>query len=281
MLVFLNGKFVPEAKAVVSVFDRGFLFGDALFETILVIRGQPFRWTEHLRRFQKGVDFLRLDLPYSLEELRTFANQLIVRNRMPYALLRLTLSRGITAPGYSPKNARSPAVVMTLRPSPPLTLRQPPLWRVITSSVRLPANNPLALFKTGNKLHQVLARAEADAAGADDALLLNTNGHLAEGTSSNIFWIKNNVVWTPALPVGPLPGITRALVLDLCQKMKIPARETEARPAVLHQADGVFLTMTSPGIVEVKSVDGKKTRCSPLTRQLRTAYYALLRQLQK
>lgn len=279
MVVFLNGKFVPEEKALVSVFDRGFLYGDGLFEAILVRHGTPIFWQEHLRRFQMGIEALKLGLPYSFDDLQKFAIKLIERNGMPDAILRLTISRGITAPGYSPKNARNPAVVMNLRPAPPPPppRRAPPRWNVIISSFRLPANDPLARFKTANKLHHVMARAEADDAGADDALLLNTDGHLAEGTSSNIFWVKNKTVWTPSLPAGPLPGVTRSLVLDLCKKMKIPARETLARPGILLQADGVFLTLTSRGIVEVESVDGKTTRRSPLTRQLHAAYLNLLR----
>jgi aminodeoxychorismate lyase len=277
MIVFLNGKFVPEAQAVVSVFDRGFLFGDAVWEALLVTGGRPFRWPEHLRRLQQGVDLLKLALPYTHDELFAFAAQLIERNHKPEAMLRLTLSRGITPRGYSPRHARNPAVVISLHPAPVVDPARPPRWRLITSSWRIPANDPLARFKTANKLHHILARAEADDAGAGDALLLNTNGHLAEGTSSNLFWVKNKVVHTPPLPAGPLPGVTRSLVLELCQKMKIPARETLARPSALLQADGVFLTMTSFGLVEVASLDGKKTRRSPLTRKLHTAYRALLR----
>jgi len=277
MIVFLNGKFVPEKQAVVSVFDRGFLYGDALFETLLVTGGRPFLWPEHLRRLQQGVDALKLSLPFSHDELLAFAAQLIQRNQMPEAMLRLTLSRGVTPRGYSPRHAANPAVVMTLHPTPVLDPARPPRWRLITSSLRLPANDPLARFKTANKLRHVLARAQADNAGADDALLLNTDGHLAEAASANLFWVKNKVVRTPPLSAGPLPGVTRRLVLDLCQKLNIPARETLARPGALRQADGVFLTLASLGIVEVLSLDGNKMRRSPLTRKLYTAYRALLR----
>jgi aminodeoxychorismate lyase len=277
MIVFLNGQFVPEEQAVVSVFDRGFLFGDALWESLLVTGGRPFLWPQHLRRFQQGVDALQLALPYSHDQLLAFAAQLIQRNRMPEAILRLTLSRGITARGYSPRRARRPAVVMTLHPAPVIDPVAPARWSVITSTLRLPANDPLVRFKTANKLRHVLARAEADAPGANDALLLNTNGHLAETTSANLFWVKNKVVHTPPLSAGPLPGVTRRLVLQLCRKMKIPVRQTLARPAALRHADGIFLTLTSYGIVEVESLDGKETRRSSLTRHLHAAYRSMLR----
>jgi branched-chain amino acid aminotransferase len=276
MIVFLNGKFVPEEKAVVSVFDRGFLFGDGLFEAMLVRRGEIFRWEQHIERFQRGVDFLKLTVPFTKDDLFRFSMQLIQRNRMPEALLRLNLSRGITARGYSPKNAVVPAVVLTLHPAPLLDGRRPPRWRLITSTYCLPANDPLTSFKTANKLPQVIARAEADAAGAQDAILLNARGQIAEGTSCNVFWVRENIVCTAPLPSGALPGVTRAAVIELCVKMKIRCREQNARPADLHRAQGVFLTNTSMGVVEVESLDGRKLRRSPLAKKLWSAYRALL-----
>src|SRR5271157_5736777 len=157
MIVFLNGQFVPENRAVVSVFDRGFLYGDALFEGMLVRRGRPFRWSEHIRRLQRGADFLKLTVPFSQDELLGRALELVQRNRMPECILRLSITRGITERGYSPKNAARPAVVMTLHPAPVIDARKMPRWRVVTASFRLPANDPLTHFKTANKLPQVLA----------------------------------------------------------------------------------------------------------------------------
>jgi aminodeoxychorismate lyase len=275
MIVFLNGQFVSEDRAVVSVFDRGFLYGDGLFEGVLVTRGRPFRWHEHMERLQRGVDFLKLTVLFSHDELLQYALRLIERNRMPECILRLSISRGITARGYSPRNAIRPAFVMTLHPAPVIDAKMP-RWRVITASLRLPANDPLTSFKTANKLSQVLARAEADAAGAHEAILLNTDGRLAEGTTSNLFWIKAGTIFTPALPDGALPGVTRGVVLDLCVKMRIKGKEKKAGPGELRQADGAFLTMTSMGIVEIESLDGRKLGRSPLARKLWAAYRHLL-----
>jgi len=276
MIVFLNGKFVPEEKAVVSVFDRGFLFGDGLFEAMLVRRGEIFRWAQHMERLRRGMDFLKLTVPYSTDELFRFSMQLIQRNRMPDALLRLNLSRGITARGYSPRNAIEPAVVLTLHPLPTLDSKRPPRWRIITSSYCLPANDPLTGFKTANKLPEVMARAQADAAGAHDAILLNPRGLIAEGTSCNIFWVQEDVVCTTPLPSGALPGVTRATVIELCVKRNISWREQNAEPTDLHRAQGVFVTNTSMGVVEVESLDGRKLRRSPLVKKLWAAYRALL-----
>jgi len=274
MIVFLNGKFVPEDRALVSVFDRGFLYGDALFEGVLVTRGRLFRWPEHMERLQRGVRFLKLTVPFSHDDLQRYALHLVRRNKMPECILRLSITRGITERGYSPKNATCPAVVMALHPLP--VIKKMPRWRVVTASFRLLANDPLTGFKSANKLPQVLARAQADAAGAQEAILLNSNGRVAEGTTSNLFWIKGGVVYTPPLPDGALPGVTRAVVLELCVKMKIKWISRPARPAELRQADGAFLTMTSMGVVEIASLDGRKLGHSPLVNKLWAGYRELL-----
>jgi aminodeoxychorismate lyase len=276
MIVFLNGKFVPEEKAVVSVFDRGFLFGDGLFEAMLVRRGEIFRWDQHLERLQRGIEFLKLTVPWSAEELFRFSMQLIQRNRMPECLLRINISRGITARGYSPKNAIRPALVLTLHPLPALDAKGPPRWRIITSSFCLPARDPLTRFKTANKLPEVMARAEADSAGAHDAILLNPRGFIAEATSANVFWIRHDVVCTTPLPSGALPGITRSTVLELCRKRNIAWREKNAKPDDLRRAQGIFLTNTSMGVIEVESLDKRKLQRSPLVRKLWAAYRELL-----
>jgi aminodeoxychorismate lyase len=276
MIVFLNGEFVPEEKAVISVFDRGFLFGDGLFEAMLVRRGEIFRWDQHIERLQRGVAFLKLTVPYDADELFQFSMQLIQRNHMPECLLRLNISRGITARGYSPKNAIRPAVVLTLHPAPVLDGRRVPRWRVITSSYCLPANDPLTNFKTTNKLPEVMARAEADAAGAHDAIVLNPLGSIAEGTSCNVFWVRDNVVCTTPLASGALPGVTRAAIIELCIKLNISWREKNAKAADLRRAQGVFLTNTSMGVIEVESLDGRKLPRSPLVKKLWAAYRALL-----
>src|SRR5215475_13951054 len=116
MVVFLNGEFVPEDRAVVSVFDRGFLYGDGLFETMRVFNGKPFRWRQHCERLQCGADFLGIRLPFTVEALRGFVGELIAKNNLPDALLRLTISRGIGARGYSPKGADKPTTTMSLHP---------------------------------------------------------------------------------------------------------------------------------------------------------------------
>ena len=275
--VFLNGQFVPEEQAVVSVFDRGFLYGDGLFESLRVYNSQPFRWTRHLERLQRGADFLKIRIPFTAAELRNHAAELIRRNQMPECLLRLVLSRGVGPRGYSPRGADHPVLVMSLHPAPAIDPKNPPRWRLITSSCRLPANEPLAQFKTCNKLQQVLARAEADAANAHEALLLNTDGKVAETSSGNVFWIEGNTVCTPPIASPILPGVTRAVVVEICQDLGVPTREAAVRPQELLRAQAVFLSLTSLGIVEAVSLDGQPLHQSPLVPQISAAYEKLTR----
>jgi aminodeoxychorismate lyase len=272
MIVFLNGRFVPEEQAVVSIFDRGLLYGDGLFEAIRIHAGKPFRWTQHLHRLQQGADLLKMTVPFSSDELLRHAQELSAKNQMPEAILRLYVSRGIGERGYSPKGANNPFLAMALYPVPDIDINNPPRRKVVVAKITVPANHPLTAIKSTNKLTHVLARAEADSFGADEALLVNTNGDLAEGTSCNVFWIQGNAIYTPTIESGALRGITRNLVLELCQKLSIPTKEVASKPDVLFKADGVFLSHTTMGIVEVEQVDGKKVSHSPLVQKIQRAY---------
>lgn len=275
MLIFLNGQFVPEERAVVSVFDRSFLYGDGLFETIRIFNGKPFRWEQHMERLEHGAEFLKIKLPFLPDALRSFAGELTARNKMPDALLRLTLSRGVGIRGYSPKGAEDPTLVMSLHPAPP-TREAAPRWKLIASSHRLPANEPLAQFKTCNKLPQVLARLEADAAEADEALLLNTDGFVVEGASSNLFWIEGGAICTPPLAAGILAGVTRAVVFEICQTLELQITQKNIGAGELLEADGVFLSLSSWGVVEASSLDGKVIKLSTLTAEIQKKYESLV-----
>jgi branched-chain amino acid aminotransferase len=277
MHVFLNGKFVPEEQAVVSVFDRSFLYGDGLFETMRVANGIPFRWDQHLERLECGAEFLEIKLPFNRAELRGFADHLIGLNGSSPALLRLTLSRGVGVRGYSPRGAHSPVVVMTLHPAPSLDEAPSQRWTLKTSSFKLPADEPLAQFKNCNKLPQILARAEAEHAGANEALLLNTDGYVVEGASSNLFWIAGQTIVTAPLASGILSGITRLVVLELCRNLGLAAEERRITGSDLAKADGVFLSLSSAGIVAAESLDGTRLRQSPLTARLQERYLELVR----
>jgi len=275
MIIFLNGQFLEEEQAVVSVFDRGFLYGDGLFETMRIFGGRPFRWEQHLERLEHGAAVLKIRLPLSPSVLLSAVEELIARNRMPDAVLRMTITRGVGLRGYSPRGADRPTLAMTLHPAP-IGATKPTRWRLVTANVRLPANEPLAQLKSCNKLPQILARAQADAAGADEALLLNTDDCVVEASSGNLFWVQNGVVCTPPLSSGILPGVARAIVLELCRNLGLPCRESQTTPQELPQMEGVFLSLSSMGVVEAMTLDGKPLRASPLTETLRVAYDGMI-----
>ena len=258
---------------MVSVFDRSFLYGDGLFESMRVTGGKPFRWWDHMERLRKGGDFLGIKIPFPCKALERCAADLIAKNQLPESLLRLTVSRGVGLRGYSPKGAVAPTLLMTLHALPSAPDNG---WKLKTATLRLPAGEKLAQFKTANKLAQVLARAEADGAGADEALLLNTDGFVVEGASSNLFWVEGKTVCTPPLASGILAGVTRAVTVELCQRFSIPFAEREITSQALRGASGVFLTLSSLGMVECRELDGVQLTRSPLVRQLRDGYDELL-----
>ncbi len=276
MIALINGQFVREEQAVVSVFDRSFLYGDGLFETILIHGGSPFCWQEHMERLRRGAEFLNIRIPFASKQLLQFASHLVRENQMTEALLRITLSRGVGPRGYSPQGANQPVLVMSLHAASALDLQNPPRWRLFTSAVRIPSGQPLAQHKTCNKLAQILARAEAETSGADEALLLNTDGEVAEAASSNVFWINKEVVGTPPLTSGILAGVTRTVILNICESLGVPVGEIRIQPESLRQADGVFLSLSSMGVVEVISLDGNPLRRSPLVEKIRLAYHERL-----
>jgi aminodeoxychorismate lyase len=273
MVVFLNGKFVPEAEAVVPLNDRGFLLGDGLFETVGVANGRPFRLAQHLERLARGADFLKIKLPFAPREIQKFAEQLIQQNNFPDAVLRLTLTRGPGPRGYSIKGAEAPTLAMTLQPLPPQNADEPLQWSLITSAFRIPAGDALAGFKTTSKILNLLARAEAEAQAADEALLLNTNGEVAETAGGNIFWIYQDKVCTVPTGRGVLPGITRAVVLEICQVLGLETNKCIIKPEQLRQAEGIFVTQSTWGVVPVASFNGEPVAPSPLVGQIAGAYH--------
>jgi branched-chain amino acid aminotransferase len=276
MVVFLNGQFVPEAQAVVPVNDRGFTYGDGLFEAVRVSNSKPFRLAQHLERMVRGADFLKIKLPFTPKELQHFAERLVTENEMPNSVLRVTLTRGPGERGYSPKGADKPTVVMTLHEAPPIDPENPLRWSLVTSSLHLPASDPLASFKSTSKLLQIAARAEAEAKGADEALLINSNGEVAETAGANLFWIYHDKICTTPTGRGALPGITRAVVLEICQVLALPTNKRVIKAEALRNSEGIFLSQSALGIVAVSSLDGEPVAQSPLVDKIYHAYCEML-----
>jgi aminodeoxychorismate lyase len=277
VLIFLNGQFLPETQAVVSVNDRGFLLGDGLFETLRVVAGKPFRFAQHLERLVRGAEFLKITLPFSPKELEKFAAQLIEHNKTAEAILRVTLTRGPGGRGYTFSGESKPTLVMTLHPAPSVDAEKTLEWNLITSSFQIPAADPLSAFKTTSKILHIMARAEASEKGADEALLINTNGEVAETAGGNLFWVYDDKICTVPTGRGILPGITRAVVLEICRTMGLQTEKRVIKPEALRNSAGIFVTQSALGIVPVAALDGESVRPSPLIDPIAQAYAELLR----
>lgn len=276
MDAFLNGQFVNEGQATVPINDRGLMYGDGLFETMRVYNGKAFRMAQHLERMVRGAEFLKIPLPFTPKQLQHFAEQLVERNHLPDSVLRVTLTRGPGARGYAPQGEAKPTIAMTLHPAPPFDADHPPQWSLVTSSFRIPASDPLSSFKTLNKLTSVMARIEAEARNADEALLTNTNGEVAETAGANLFWVYRDKICTTPTGRGVLPGITRAVVLEICQILNFETNKRVIKPEALKNSEAIFLTQSTLGVVVINSLDGEPTGQSHLVDQIYRAYCEML-----
>lgn len=282
-VLFLNGRFLPLAQAYISPMDRGFLYGDGIFETIRVYSGKVFRLTDHLKRLACSAKALKLPLPCSSDELRRVIRELLKRNHLTDAVVRIALSRGVGGRGPSLRANFQPTLLITASPfhGYPSEYYEKGI-RVIFASIRLDVASPLPRHKTANYLLYILARAEAEESGAVEALLLNSRGEVAEAATANIFIVRQGRVITPPLRANILPGITRKVVLDICAQRGIPHAQRTIDPNELLAADEVFITNSLMEIMPVVKVGTKKIgsgRPGPLTRNLRQMYQALTARL--
>jgi branched-chain amino acid aminotransferase len=282
--VYLNDKFVPQEEAVVSVFDHGFLYGDGVYETLRAYRGRVFQLAEHLARLERSASRIQLHLPVSLERLTDLVRESLSRNQLQEAYLRITVSRGAGEIGLDPALCKSPTLVIIAKPFQPYpeSLYADGVSVIVAKTRR---NLPEALppqVKSLNFLNNILAKMEAKAAGAHEALMLNHQGELTEGTTSNMFVVQRGRVRTPAVECGILNGITRGLVLQLASELGIPSEETRLTVDDLLRADECFLTNTTQEVLPVTRVNGTMIgngRPGEITRRLHASFRACLDRL--
>jgi branched-chain amino acid aminotransferase len=282
--VYLNDKFVPQEEAVVSVFDHGFLYGDGVYETLRAYRGRVFQLAEHLARLERSASRIQLHLPVSLERLTDLVRESLSRNQLQEAYLRITVSRGAGEIGLDPALCKSPTLVILAKPFQPYpeSLYADGVSVIVAKTRR---NLPEALppqVKSLNFLNNILAKMEAKAAGAHEALMLNHQGELTEGTTSNMFVVQRGRVRTPAVECGILNGITRGLVLQLASELGIPSEETRLTVDDLLRADECFLTNTTQEVLPVTRVNGTMIgngRPGEITRRLHASFRACLDRL--
>jgi branched-chain amino acid aminotransferase len=249
VMVYLNGRLVPDVEAAISIHDAGFLSADGVFETALLHRGGFLRLRQHLDRFSASAATMRLPAP-TVEELDRAIRAVVRANALMDANVRITLTRGVT----------EPTLLITARPVAAGARARARLgWRLITAQTRRPgvASAPAQLKALG-RTYALLARHEAADAGVDDALLLAADGSICEGPTWNVFWRTGRTIFTPALDAGVLAGVTRSILLEIAPRLGYAVQEGLWRRAALDDADEIFATMTSVGIVPCRALDGRQ-----------------------
>ena len=277
LTVYRDGKFMPEEQATVSPFDRGFLYGDGLFETLRCYEGKFFRLDQHVERMRRGLQTLGITAPAPLKEIAPVLQLLAKLNYVANGVARIIVTRGVGEFGLLGKFAEQPMLLAACWPQPPLpNSRYEAGIQVVVAHHRL---GETAGLKSLNYLSQILARREAEEARADDAILLNSHGHVAESTASNVFLVRERELITPALEAEILPGITRAAVLELARGDKLPVVERVVHQNDLFHADEVFLTSSVAEVTPVTRLGGHWVHLGqpgPITREMIRAYQALV-----
>ncbi len=252
--VYLNGRIVPREEARISPLDRGFLYGDGVFETTRVMGGTALFLERHLERLAASCRETGFGRGMDCDELSDAVRRLIGANGVDEGYLRITVSRGPYAGRLSELEAREPTVFIEARPTdlPPLEAPEP--VTLARSPWRRHEGSPLVAHKSLSYGANVLALAEGRGRGADEVYFLNSRGHLAEGAISNLFLVRGGAVHTPHVACGLLPGVTRAVVLELCAEEGIPAEPGEYAESDLAEADEAFCTNSLRGLMPVGRV---------------------------
>lgn len=258
-LIFLNGEFVKKEDAVVSVYDHGFLYGDGIFEGIRAYSGNVFRLDEHLTRLYDSAKSIMLTIPYSKEEMTNIVVKTLRQNELNDGYVRLVVSRGVGDLGLSPYTCEKPTVLVIAEP---LRIYPKELYEtgleIITVATRRNRSDALSpMVKTLNYLNNVLVKIEASLAGVSEALMLNDQGYVAEGSADNIFIVKDGKLKTPPGYVGALVGITRNAIMELAQAKGYEMIEGVFTRHEVYTADEVFLTGTAAEVIPVTKVDGR------------------------
>jgi branched-chain amino acid aminotransferase len=273
LIIFVDGKFVSENEAKISVFDHGLLYGDGVFEGIRVYNGRIFRLDEHIERLFDSAKAIMLTIPMTRQQLVEACRETCRKNNLRDGYIRLVVTRGVGYLGLNPFKCKNPTVFIiaaTIELYPPEVYKTG-LNLITASTERV---NPAAVspaIKSLNYLNNILAKIEAVNAGAVEAIMLNNHGHVAECTGDNIFIVHDGVLETPHPSAGALKGVTRGIVIQLAEKRGWKVREPQLTRHDLMTADECFLTGTAAEIAPVTKIDGRIVgdgKPGPVTLQL-------------
>ncbi|MFW0807385.1 branched-chain-amino-acid transaminase [Bacillus pumilus] len=257
--IFLNDELVKKEDAKISVYDHGFLYGDGVFEGIRVYNGNIFRMKEHLDRLYDSARSIMLNIPYSLEELTEKMIHTVERNGLKDAYIRLVVSRGAGDLGLDPNNCGRANTVIIVEP---LAIFPKHLYETGIDIVTVPTrrNRPDVLspkVKSLNYLNNILVRIEAHMAGVSEALMLNDQGYVAEGSADNVFIYKKGKLYTPPGYIGALEGITRNAIMEIAEDLGYEVKEEPFTRHDVYSAEEAFLTGTAAEVIAVVKVDGR------------------------
>jgi len=257
--IYVDGKFYAEGEAKVSVFDHGLLYGDGIFEGIRFYNGRVFRLEEHLDRLSDSARSICLEIPMSPRAMAEAVLETIRQNDLRDGYIRLIVTRGVGNLGLNPEQCKTPSVIIIVAQ---IALYSEEMYKkgltIVTVATR--RTNPSALnpaVKSLNYLNNVMARIEANLAGADEALMLNDAGNVAECTADNVFIIKRGQIFTPPISAGALRGITRSVVFDIAAELGLKITETDVTRHDVFIADECFLTGTAAEVIPVVKADGR------------------------
>lgn len=281
-IIYLDGEFVPETEAKISVFDHGLLYGDGIFEGIRFYNGRVFKLDEHLERLWDSARSICLEIPMSRKEMSEALLETIRQNDLRDGYIRLIVTRGVGNLGLNPLQCKEPSVIIIAATIAlyPKEMYENGLTIVTCATRRI---GPAALnpaIKSLNYLNNVLARIEANLAGADEALMLNDAGNVAECTADNVFVIKHGHILTPPIAAGALRGITRGVVFDLAAELGIKIAEADVTRHDVFVADECFLTGTAAELIPVIKADGRvigSGKPGPLTLRMISRFRELVR----
>jgi len=282
MKIYLNGQLVPKEQAAVSVFDHGLLYGDGVFEGIRFYAGRVFRLDDHIDRLYRSARAIALTIPLTPDEMSLAVLETIRANGLQDGYVRLVVTRGEGSLGLSPKSCPRPTVFII---ASTITLYPDEMYqnglKLITCATRRIAHGALSpMVKSLNYLNNIMAKIEADQAGAGEGLILNEQGLVAECTGDNVFIVRDGRIVTPPISAGALSGVTRAVVFELAAEAGIEIREQDITRYDIYTADECFLTGTAAEIIPVVELDAREVgggKPGPVTKHLTQMFRELTR----
>jgi branched-chain amino acid aminotransferase len=279
--VWINGEVFDEASARISVFDRGFLYGDSIYEVMRTASGRPVDLDAHLDRLRRSGEAIALPIA-SEPMLREAIAEVLEAARNPESYVRVIATRGAGEIGLDTSLADDPKTLIIVRPLalPPRELYERGASIRIVGVQRTPRRAMDPAVRSGNYLNNIMALAEARRAGAYEALMCDARGRVAEGSTSNVFAVRGGELYTPALEIGLLAGITRQRVIELARDDGLEVVEGTLTPDDVRGADEVFITSSIRGVLPIGEVDGKAIAApGPITSRLMERYARYLRRM--